>query len=134
MKMNNMNHEAENILHSRGYHDGNVCDYDTVKEMLNEALGNTKKVYILTRKECVPEANQTEVTIVGVYNYKSEAELQSAEEREKIVAELEEDFDEEDIVVTHVGDLTLIDVCVDTKNYYLEISEFELNKIVNAFI
>lgn len=93
-----------------------------------------EKVFVLTRKECVPEDNQTEVTIVGVYDNKSQAELQSAEEREKIVAELEENFDEEDIVVTYVGDLTLIDVCVDTKNYYLEISEFELNKAVNAFV
>lgn len=93
-----------------------------------------EKVFVLTRKECVPEDNQTEVTIVGVYDNKSQAELQSAEEREKIVAELEENFDEEDIVVTYVGDLTLIDVCVDTKNYYLEISEFEINKTVNAFV
>lgn len=92
------------------------------------------KVYVLTRKECVPEENQTEVTIVGVYDSKSQAELQSAEEREKIVAELEENFDEEDIVVTYVGDLTLIDVCVDTKNYYIEISEFEINETVNAYV
>lgn len=93
-----------------------------------------EKAFVLTRKECVPEDNQTEVTIVGVYDNKSQAELQSAKEREKIVAELEENFDEEDIVVTYVGDLTLIDVCVDTKNYYIEISEFEINKNVNLFV
>ena len=92
------------------------------------------KVFVLTRKECIPQDNQTEVTIVGVYDSKSQAELQSAYEREKIIAELEEDFDEEDIVVTYIGDLTLIDVCVDTKNYYLEISEFEINEVVNSFV
>ena len=92
------------------------------------------KVYVLTRKECVPEENQTEVTIVGVYDNKSFAELQSAEEREKIVAELEKNFDEEDVKVTYLGDLTLIDVCIDTKNYYIEISEFEINEIVNEFV
>ena len=82
-----------------------------------------EKVFVLTRKECVPEANQTEVTIVGVYDKKCIAELQSAEEREKIVSELEKNFDEEDIKVIYSGDLTIINVCVDTKNYYLEISE-----------
>lgn len=93
-----------------------------------------KNVFVLTRKECVPEDNQTSVTIVGVYDSKSQAELQSSEEREKIVAELEENFDEEDIKVAYIGDLTLIDVCVDTKNYYLEISEFKINKVVNSFV
>ena len=92
------------------------------------------KVFVLTRKECVPADNQTEVTIVGVYDNKSVAELQAAEEREKIVAELEENFDEEDIQVKYCGDLTLIDVCVGNKSYYLEISEFEINKTVNAFV
>lgn len=93
-----------------------------------------EKLFVLTRKECVPENNQTEVTIVGVYDNKSLAELQAAEEREKIVTELEANFDEEDIVVTYVGDLTLIDVQVDTKNYYIEISEFEINETVNAYV
>lgn len=93
-----------------------------------------EKVFVLTRKECIPEDNQTEVTIIGVYDNKLKAENQCADEREKIVAELEENFDEEDIKVTYIGDLTLIDVCVDTKNYYLEISEFEINKAVNSFV
>ena len=92
------------------------------------------KVFVLTRKECVPEANQTEVTIVGVYDNKSTAELQSAEEREKIVAELENTFDTEAIKVTYIGDLTIIDVLENDKNYYIEIYEFEINKTVNAFV
>lgn len=93
-----------------------------------------ENVFVVTRKECVPADNQTEVTIVGVYDSKIIAELQVAEEREKIVEELEENFDEEDIQVSYCGDLTLIDVCVDTKNYYLEISEFEIGKTVNSFV
>ena len=93
-----------------------------------------EKAFVVTRKECVSAYNQTEVTIVGVYENKCEAELQVAEEREKIVKELEENFDEEDIQVSYVGDLTLIDVCVDEKNYYIEIHEFEIGKTVNSFI
>ena len=97
-------------------------------------MTNMEKLFVLTRKHCIPEDNQTEVTIVGVYDNKSLAELQAAEEREKIVAELEENFDEEDIQVSYIGDLTLIDVCVDSHNFYIEISEFEINKTVNAFV
>lgn len=93
-----------------------------------------EKAFILTRKECIPEDNMTGVTIVGIYDNKSVAELQSAEEREEIIKELEENFDEEDIKVTYIGDLTLIDVCVDTKNYYIEINEIEINKTINLFV
>ena len=92
------------------------------------------KVFVLTRKECIPDENQTEVTIVGVYDNKSVAELQAAEEREKIVKEYEKEFSEKDINVSYIGDLTIIDLCDNWKSYYIEISEFEINKTVNAFV
>ena len=97
-------------------------------------MNNMDTVYVLTRKECIPADNQTEVTIVGVYQIKSAAVIQQLAECETIVKELRENFDKEDIVVTKLQDLTLIDVCVDTKNYYLEINEFEIGEVKNTFV
>lgn len=88
--------------------------------------------FVLTRKECVPAANQTEVTIVGVYDNKSVAELQQAVEREKIVEEFKKSND--NVHVSYIRDLVIIDVCDESKSYYLEISVCEINKTVNAYV
>lgn len=93
-----------------------------------------EKVFVLTRKHCVPDDNLTEVTIVGLYDSKCQAELQSAEEREKILSEVNKNFDEEDIEVSYIGDLTIVDCGDNTHVFYLDIKEIEINKTVNLFV
>lgn len=98
---------------------------------------NMENVFVLTRKEVVPKDNQTEVTIVGVYQIKSAAVIDALAECRLIENELKEN--DEKYKVAKMEDLTIID-CGEKENglydkeYFIEINEFEIGKIKNTFV